>query len=130
MEGGTEFLNHKCADSKLDISIVKEAIIAIQITFDNLDWIIEKVLSYNDESIITEILYKITTYNMLVKDIKPEYMSRLILKAKNNSDSRFALITLINNKISNDVNDITNHNMETLLEEYNLVTTEDNMVKR
>jgi len=61
VEGGTEFLNHKCADNKLDISIVKEAIIAIHITFDNLDWIIEKVLSYNDESIITEILNKITT---------------------------------------------------------------------
>lgn len=117
VEGGTEFLNRKCTESRLDVSIVKEAIIAIHLTFDNLEWVIEKALSYNDESIISEILLKISTYNMLVKDIKPEYMARLILRSKVNADSRNVLMSLINNKISNDVNEITDHSVNTLLEE-------------
>jgi len=117
VEGGTEFLNRKCTESRLEVSIVKEAIIAIHLTFDNLEWVIEKALSYNDESIISEILLKISTYNMLVKDIKPEYMSRLILRSKVNAESRNVLVSLINNKISNDVNEITDHSVNTLLEE-------------
>lgn len=117
VEGGTEFLNRKCTESRLDVSIVKEAIIAIHLTFDNLEWVIEKALSYNDESIISEILLKISTYNMLVKDIKPEYMSRLILRSKVNAESRNVLVGMINNKISNDVNEITDHSVNTLLEE-------------
>jgi len=117
VEGGTEFLNRKCTESRLEVSIVKEAIIAIHLTFANLEWVIEKALSYNDESIISEILLKISTYNMLVKDIKPEYMSRLILRSKVNAESRNVLVSLINNKISNDVNEITDHSVNTLLEE-------------
>lgn len=44
IKGSTKFLNYKHADDRLDIAIVKEAILGIHITFDNLEWIITHAL--------------------------------------------------------------------------------------
>lgn len=71
IKGSTQFLNYKTTEERLDISIVRQAILNIHITFDNLEWIISQALNYNEDGIIIEILRKIQTYNMLVKDVDP-----------------------------------------------------------
>jgi len=44
IKGSTSFLNYKHNDDKLDIAIVREAILGIHLTFDNLEWIINYAL--------------------------------------------------------------------------------------
>lgn len=69
---------------------------------------------------------------MLVKDVDPRFIGRLLLRTKNctSQDGRNLLNSVINNKILNDVNDISNNRVDALLEEYSIQTTEDFYVKK